>query len=297
TIGVPLYHSARFVEIIIRNLEAIDYPNLEYIISDRHCADGALATLANHFADDARVRFVAATDGLNWVEHYNLLLEAATGDYMMWMPHDDSYAADYVATLVRELEDNPDCILAFGTLNPIDMDDNPAPIWLANSHWHTCIDAAHPWTVREPLRLYIKWNLGIAMRGIFRCASIKQHHLTIQPTPQSEMADICWIFGVGLRGALRNVPAAQCYKRYHAHNTHTQWQGGTRRQEVRKRWGRLVVLLGYAVRHVPRPTDLIRVILVLLLRNLTGLPGRYRLIDRLIAPPRKSAGHFGHRNS
>ena len=37
TVGIPLYRSARFLPSIIENLEALDYSNMEILISDRHC--------------------------------------------------------------------------------------------------------------------------------------------------------------------------------------------------------------------------------------------------------------------
>ena len=40
-------------------------------------------------------------DRLGWVEHYNLLLKAATGEYFLWMPHDDAYPGGFIQPLVE----------------------------------------------------------------------------------------------------------------------------------------------------------------------------------------------------
>ena len=39
SVGFPLYRSRRFLDNIVENLEAIDYPNLEMLVSDRHLHD------------------------------------------------------------------------------------------------------------------------------------------------------------------------------------------------------------------------------------------------------------------
>ena len=89
SLALPLYRSFLFFDIITANLDSIAYPNLEILISDRHCADDTLERLASRYASYSRFHFFRATDQLNWIEHYNFLLRAAQGKYMLWMPHDD----------------------------------------------------------------------------------------------------------------------------------------------------------------------------------------------------------------
>ena len=80
SVAIPLYRSRPFVDVIARNIEAIDYPSTEILISDRHQEDDALDILAARFAGNRRIRILRARDRLDWVDHYNLLLTAATGD-------------------------------------------------------------------------------------------------------------------------------------------------------------------------------------------------------------------------
>ncbi len=87
SIAVPLFRSRRLVADIIANLDAIEYPNIDIILSDRHGEDDAVDVLAEHFKDDSRVRVLVAHDRLNWVEHYNLLMQSSSGKYFMWMTH------------------------------------------------------------------------------------------------------------------------------------------------------------------------------------------------------------------
>ena len=81
---MPLYRSMRYLDIITRNIEAIDYANVEIILSDRHGFDDALEKISARFPGDKRLRFIAATDQISWVENYNVLLKAALGEYFVF---------------------------------------------------------------------------------------------------------------------------------------------------------------------------------------------------------------------
>ena len=70
SIGFPLYRSERFLDTILANIEAISYPNVEIIVSDRHLLDNALATLRRRYGADARFRFLEGADQLTWVENF-----------------------------------------------------------------------------------------------------------------------------------------------------------------------------------------------------------------------------------
>ena len=65
TIAFSLYRSMRFWPVILANIATFDYPNLEIIISDRHCFDDALGQLRDRFQDDARFRFLSAHDQID----------------------------------------------------------------------------------------------------------------------------------------------------------------------------------------------------------------------------------------
>ena len=45
----------------------------------------------------------------------------------MWMPHDDSFPADYIPLLRDALDRRPDAILAFGSIRPIGLDGELLP--------------------------------------------------------------------------------------------------------------------------------------------------------------------------
>ena len=79
SVGIPLYRSHPFLDSLRANCAALAAEdNVEVIISDRHGLDDAIDVLRSEWGHDPRFRFLAADDRLNWIEHMNLLLRAAT---------------------------------------------------------------------------------------------------------------------------------------------------------------------------------------------------------------------------
>ncbi len=229
SVALPLYKSRRFFDILCANLDTLAYPNLEILISDHHCADNALAQLYARYGDDARVRFFAARDEINWVEHFNLLLRAARGKYFFWMPHDDSYARDFVSVLVEKLEQAPDAVLAYGSmlgLHPNGVQKPPRTTAPFSN------DAA--WTWREPLKLFLEQHLWLASHGMVRRARVVEKNLFLPATRDTNAADIVWTFALACTGRFVWTPQCLIQKRFYSTSTHAQWKLRTWRHSVRE---------------------------------------------------------------
>jgi len=223
SVMVPLFHSKRFVADIIANLEAIDYSNVEILLSDRHGEVDAVEVLARHFTADSRVRVLVAHDRLNWVDHYNLLMRSASGKYVMWMPHDDLYPGGYVSQLVTALERHPDAVLAYGRLETISVDGSPVPGPIRSV---LPVDPKDPWSVGVALRLLFFWNIWITFRGLMRREIVMQWALFIRPTLDLVEADVYWLFALALKGRFCFVPECFCTKRFHSTSASAPWKHG-----------------------------------------------------------------------
>ena len=224
SVALPLYRSRPFLEILLENLDALTYENLEIMVSDRHLADDALDLLRRRFASDPRFRFLEGRDRLDWVGHFNLLLAEARGEYFMWMAHDDSYPASYVGDLVACLEENREVVLAFGEVEQLSLDGFlptfpfvPPPV-----------AAGEDWSIDAAVRCLTLWQLWIAFRGVVRREVVERSGLVIRPTRGNVRADIYWVFGLSLLGALRFVPACRMTKRFHRGSGGAGWRFGIR---------------------------------------------------------------------
>ncbi|UCF38491.1 MAG: glycosyltransferase family 2 protein [Acidobacteriota bacterium] len=225
SIGIPLYRSRRFLESIIANLERISYPRLEIIISDRHSADDTIDLLREHFKGDSRFSFVQEQDDLNWVENYNELLRRFSGDYFLWMPHDDIYPADYVSKLVAGLETDSEAICSFGRLHLRDLEDRPIPLF---REFPPAFLETEDKT-RRALAL-LTWGAGIPFRGLFRRNPIVESSFFIRQTLDNYAADGCWMFGLALRRRFVYVRQCSVHKRMYPNSTHRRIDPGIRHQ-------------------------------------------------------------------
>jgi len=220
TVAIPLSRSKPFVDCVLNNINSLRYPNIEIIISDQHLEDDALELIEKANPKDRRCKYFASSSAINWVEHYNFLLEKASGKYFMWMPHDDTFPADYISKLVSALENSPKSILAFGQIECIDMDENllkkptfPDPPDISPDEWNE----------RSSLELLINWSLGVPFRGLFRREEILKNNLYVKQTRGNLFADKYWVFATGLIGHLLFVPNCKCRKRYHSNSAHANW--------------------------------------------------------------------------
>ena len=233
---MPLYRSLRFLDVITRNIEAIDYPNVEIILSDRHGLDDTLEKISARFPGDKRLRFIAATDRIGWVENYNVLLKEALGDYFFWVSHDDLYPAGFIAELVSCLEAEPDVLIAYPRIVRIHLDEQlvsrqPEPELL--------LKPGEQWSTRVALRQLI-FRQSLPFQGMLRRKPIVNAGLYLRSPLDTILADGYWIFATGLVGRPRFVPSAHVLKRIDPESASAQWKFGWRHA-----WSGYVVLCSY----------------------------------------------------
>ena len=216
TIAVPLYRSRRFLAIVASTLRTLNYPNIEVLISDRHREDDAIECLQQEFSLDQRFRFLIGEDRLDWRSHYNLLLSEASGEYFIWVSHDDSYSADYIMRLVEALEKNPDAIMAYGQVERIDLNGKPLTYAPSRIHHHD-----GPPGVLTAYRIVT--SAGLQFHGVFRRSLLVDRELYIRPTASNIAADMLWLFTVAMIGRMVFVESCTFFKRYYPSSTHKTW--------------------------------------------------------------------------
>ena len=233
---MPLYRSMRYFDVITRNIEAIDYPNVEIILSDRHGLDDTLEKISARFPGDKRLRFIAATDQISWAENFNVLLKAALGEYLVFMSHDDLYPAGFIQELVSCLEAEPDVLSAYPRCVLVDADYQPRAYQLEPE---LLLRPGEQWSARVALRQLI-FREPVAIKGMFRRKSIVNAGLYLRSPLDTVLADVCWVFALGLLGRPRFVPSARVLKCVSPTSASAPWK-----VEWRHVWSAHVVLCSY----------------------------------------------------
>lgn len=120
---IPAYNHERFVQQTLRSLIAQTYPNLEVIILNDGSKDNTLARI-QALAPECQGRFrrfvVVDKNNEGVGMTLNQGLSLAAGSYIFHLASDDFVEPDAVATLVMEMDKNPDAGLACGDADFVD---------------------------------------------------------------------------------------------------------------------------------------------------------------------------------
>lgn len=119
TIAVPVYKRLDYVVDALKSIAEQDYPNIELILSDNGENGTKVRELAEqYYPRPCRFRQNPRTVPLP--QHYNQLIEAATGEYFAFLDYDDMLSPNYVSDLVRIMEARPDVAVALARVEVVD---------------------------------------------------------------------------------------------------------------------------------------------------------------------------------
>jgi GT2 family glycosyltransferase len=218
TNAIPLYRSKPYVEIIKANIEAIDYPNVEILISDRHQLDDAIVDLEMHFEHDPRVIILKAEDELSYAQHYNLLLGVGSGKYLRWMPHDDSYPVCALKQKVEILEHNPHYVLVNGPWYKLDSQDQVAEVH------YPMKSRLGKWSYETALFVGFGDYEAHAFKGLFRRDVAVARRIWLFDTKRVISTERCWEYAMSLAGEFYCLNTFLYHKRYSQDSTHATWR-------------------------------------------------------------------------
>lgn len=222
TVAIPLFRSAQFIDTIITNIECIKAPDVEILISDRHCYDDTIDLLAKRYIDDARVRCFKHKDKLDWVEHINFLLVESRGDFWRFLPHDDLSPPGSMEAMTTALEANSDAMLAYGPTKAIDGEGHHFPE--RDCHAPHPLEVEQGWTLGLVLPMFWKGYFEGAFKGLIRRKAVIAKNLLIRSTRNQIFPERCWLFALCLLGRFIFVPEATYVKRFYKGSTHTRWK-------------------------------------------------------------------------
>lgn len=200
SVGIPLYRSARFFDNICRNIDAMDYPNLEILISDRHGLDDTIERLEARYAGDTRFRFLKSSDQKGWIDNYNLLLQSAKGTYFRWIPHDDHFPVCNLKEMVSILETDPEAIAVFGPSRGRELDGQ---VLAGETVDYAGFTEQKTWSL-DVFVFFQHWHLALgALKALFRTAPVHAAGHYFRPTWKKMYTERVWLSGLALMGRFR----------------------------------------------------------------------------------------------
>jgi glycosyltransferase involved in cell wall biosynthesis len=134
SILVPTYNGERFLKKALRSALEQSHKEIEVLVGDDASTDSTPEILAAVAASDPRVRVIRHDGNLGAFDNPIRLLEAARGEYVKFLMHDDLLMRDCVRDLVRGMESADGVTLAFSRRSFVDEDGRalsggqPAPL-------------------------------------------------------------------------------------------------------------------------------------------------------------------------
>jgi hypothetical protein len=114
TVGIPTYNRAVTVERAVRSALAQDHPAIEVVVSDDASTDETYERMQGIAASDPRLRVLRQDVNLGHALNYQAVLDAARGEYFMWLSDDDRIDPTYVSRCLSVLRAEPGHALVAG---------------------------------------------------------------------------------------------------------------------------------------------------------------------------------------
>lgn len=122
SIGFGTYKGIDYIEKALTCLTTQSYQNIELIISDNGSTDGSGEVCRAFASRDSRIQLYRQERNIGIPSNFNFLLQKANGKYFMWAADDDLWHPDFISTLVKALEENPNAASAMSQV--VFFDDN-----------------------------------------------------------------------------------------------------------------------------------------------------------------------------
>ncbi len=212
----PLYKSAENLKIIVKNIDAVDYPNVEFLFGDRHGLDDTILQLKERYKNDVRFKYFETKDGQDWRVNTNNLIAHSNGDFYRFMPHDDLFPVCGLREMVKEMQGHPECIVVYSPVKHFFKNDPEKKMYgnRVNERYfkNEFLDTL---SMNFPIK-----HAG-SFRGLTRLNKIRELQLEI--IESTILCDRYYLFGLKLLGTFRFIQAGSSIKQMHDESVSHKW--------------------------------------------------------------------------
>jgi glycosyltransferase involved in cell wall biosynthesis len=118
--GMPVYNGEHFVSEALDSLLAQTFQDFEIVIADNASTDRTGEICRSYASRDPRIRYFRNDKNIGAAGNHNLVVERSTGEFFMWMSHDDICIPTYVENCVAILEKDPGIVLCYSKTGDIE---------------------------------------------------------------------------------------------------------------------------------------------------------------------------------
>jgi GT2 family glycosyltransferase len=209
-IGMPAYRGTEHIAETLRCIAEQEFTAFEVLISIDN-ADYQTAETCGPFLADRRFRMVVQQEHLGWARNTNWVMAQCDAEFFCYWQQDDLTTPDYLRSLIRFADDNPDCVCTFCDLQ-----------WFGAAHTRMSCPSLTGFALTRALYFLETMN-GVPFRGLIRKAAIDR----VGPIRQKDFSgaheDFVWLAKLARDGAFGHVPGPLYYKRKHEDSVSSSW--------------------------------------------------------------------------
>ncbi len=122
-VGVPCRNRPDGLRRTIECMQKQSHSNWKMLISDNASSDPRVEEIGRAAADaDPRISYSRLEKNLGAAENFRFVVQQADAPFFMWASDDDIWEPEFVETLLDLLRRNPDCQMAFSSIDNINRD-------------------------------------------------------------------------------------------------------------------------------------------------------------------------------
>lgn len=195
SVGIPVFNGEKTIARAIEAIIQQDYLNLEIIISD-NCSTDSTSEICMRYAEiDSRIRYTRLVENQGAVANFNKVFNLSTGEFFMWVSHDDFHESNFISACLTKLKLNPEAALCAPKMRGV-----PSPgatySWIGDLSSYNYRDTVIG-RYFETLRNFP----AVAIYGLYRSSMIRKTSLL----PMVIGSDLIFIQNLSLYGSFIEV--------------------------------------------------------------------------------------------
>ena len=134
SVVIPTYKRPHLLRVALRSVRDQTFKDKEVVVHDDASSDDVAAVVAEF--PELAIRFYRNERTMGQTTNITAAMRRATGKYLALLGDDDYWKPDFLAHMVKGLEENPECILAFSNYEIIDKTGAILPITRKIQRYH-----------------------------------------------------------------------------------------------------------------------------------------------------------------
>ncbi|MEM1439235.1 MAG: glycosyltransferase family 2 protein [Pseudomonadota bacterium] len=247
TIGLPVYNGEDYLESSLSSMLALDYSNLEIVISDNASVDATQNICESVDTRNHAIRYSRNEVNTGGFKNNNRVIDLADGDYFLLAGHDDLREPTQVSRCVAILEAQPELAMCYCATVYIDAQGDR--IDGLDEH---VVDLGNADPVERFAAAISLDHKVEAIYGIYRMSAIQNIRFGLYPD-----SDRVFVAEAALNGPFHRLDEPLFFRRQHSNKSTARYKN----RYDRTAWGRPGSGHDFAIPHLEQLFGLFRAVL------------------------------------